>query len=193
MELTFSDEQEELRNNLRRFFMDKSPEVEVRRLMETAEGYEPAVWNQMANQLGLQGIAIPEEYGGSGFGNVELGIVLEEMGRSLICAPYFSSVVLAAGALLLSDDDPAKKEYLPRVASGDVIATVALTEDDGDIGEEHVSLKATNTGECYTLNGHKSFVIDGHIAKLIIVPARVGSAVTLFAVEADADGLVRQL
>jgi alkylation response protein AidB-like acyl-CoA dehydrogenase len=127
----FSEEQEELRKSVRRFLEDKSPSTEVRRLMETTEGYDPAVWDQMANQLGLQGLAIPEEYGGSGYSYVELIVVLEEMGRALLAAPYFSTVALAANALLASGDDAAKKEFLPGIASGETIATVALTEDNG--------------------------------------------------------------
>ena len=113
MNFAFSEEQEELRRSVRRFLEDKSPETEVRRLMETTEGYDPAVWAQMAEQLGLQGLTIPEEFGGSGYTYVELIVVLEEMGRALLCAPYFSSVALAANLLLVSGDDAAKKEYLP--------------------------------------------------------------------------------
>src|ERR1700752_2489064 len=113
MNFAFREEQEELRKSVRRFLEDKSPETEVRRLMETTQGYDPAVWSQMAEQLGLQGLAIPEEYGGSGYTYVELIVVLEEMGRALLCAPYFASVALAANALLASGDDNAKKEYLP--------------------------------------------------------------------------------
>ena len=101
MNFAFSEEQEELRKSVRRFLEDKSPETEVRRLMETTEGYDPAVWGQMADQLGLQGLTIPEEFGGSGYSYVELIVVLEEMGRALLCAPYFSSVALAANLLLV--------------------------------------------------------------------------------------------
>ena len=100
MNFAFSDEQEQLRDAVRRFLEAKSPSTEVRRLMETTEGYDPAVWSQMANELGLQSLHIPEEYGGQGFTFVELGIVLEEMGRVLLCAPYFSTVVLAADAIM---------------------------------------------------------------------------------------------
>ena len=100
MNFAFSEEQEELRRAVRQFLESKSPETEVRRLMETTEGYDPAVWKQMGQELMLQGLAIPEEYGGQGFTFIELGIVLEEMGRVLLCAPYFSSVVLAADAIL---------------------------------------------------------------------------------------------
>ena len=99
MNFAFTEEQEELRKTVRAFLEAKSPESAVREQMETEAGYDAAVWSQMAEQMGLQGLHIPEEYGGSGFGYVELGIVLEEMGRALLCAPFFSSVVLAANTL----------------------------------------------------------------------------------------------
>src|SRR4051794_11105523 len=104
MDLAVTEEHRELRAVLRRFLADRSPGGEVRRLMTTAEGYDPGVWAQMGRQLGLQGLAIHEEYGGAGRGLRELAIVLEEMGRVLLCAPYFASVVLAAGALARSGD-----------------------------------------------------------------------------------------
>ena len=94
MNFAFSEEQEELRTAVRRFLQEKSPETEVRRLMETEDGYDPAVWSQMADQLGLQSITIPEEYGGSGFSYVELIVILEEMGSALLCAPYFATCLL---------------------------------------------------------------------------------------------------
>jgi alkylation response protein AidB-like acyl-CoA dehydrogenase len=188
----FSEEQEELRRSVRRFLEDKSPSTEVRRLMETTEGYDPAVWDQMGSQLGLQGLAIPEEYGGSGYSFVELVVVLEEMGRALLTAPYFSTVALAAGALLASGDDAAKKEFLPGIAAGETIATVALTEPSGRWDEAGVTMEAAKGGDGYTLTGEKSFVIDGHTASLILVPARSGGGVSLFAVEGSAAGLTRE-
>src|SRR5438067_7105946 len=155
--------------------------------METTEGFDPAVWKQMAEQLGLQGLAIPEEYGGSGFTFVELVVVLEEMGKSLLCAPYFSTVALAANALLTSGDDSAKKELLPGIAGGDTIAALAITEDNGRWDLDGIQLEAKNG----TLTGHKMFVIDGHTANLIIVAARSDKGVSLYAVEGDAAGLTR--
>src|ERR1700738_3021697 len=187
----FSEEQEELRKSVRRFLEDKSPETEVRRLMETDEGYDAAVWPPMAQQLGLEGLAIPEECGGSGYSYVELIVVLEEMGRALLCAPYFSTVALAANALLVSGDDDAKKEYLPSIASGETIATLAFTEDSGRWDEAGITMEATKSSDGYRLNGHKMFVIDGHTANLIIVAARRGDGIVLFAVEGDAPGLTR--
>jgi alkylation response protein AidB-like acyl-CoA dehydrogenase len=191
MNFAFSEEQEELRRTVRAFLEQKSPEAEVRRLMETTEGYDPAVWSQMGEQLGLQGLAIPEEYGGSGFSWVELGIVLEEQGRALLCAPYFSTVVLAANALLQSGDESAKKDYLPGIASGETIATLAFTEPSGKWDEAGITMEATKGADGYTLTGTKMFVLDGHTANLIVVAARTGGKVSLFAVEGDAPGLTR--
>jgi alkylation response protein AidB-like acyl-CoA dehydrogenase len=191
MNFAFSDEQEELRAAVRRFLTEKSPESEVRRLMDTTEGYDPAVWSQMADQLGLQSLTIPEEFGGSGFTYVELLVVLEEMGAALLCAPFFSSVALAANALLTSGDDEAKKSYLPGIASGETIATLAITEDNGKWDFSGIELAATKKGDGWELNGHKMFVIDGHVANLIIVAARTAAGVSLFAVPGDAPGLAR--
>jgi alkylation response protein AidB-like acyl-CoA dehydrogenase len=187
----FSEEQEELRRSVRRFLDDKSPIPEVRRLMETTEGYDPAVWDQMATQLGLQGIAIPEEYGGSGFTYVELIVVLEEMGRSLLCAPYFATIALAANAILTSGDDAAKKELLPGIAGGETIATLAFTEDNGRWDEGGITATASRAGDGWTLEGHKMFVLDGHVASLLVVAARTPAGLSLFAVEGDAPGLTR--
>ena len=191
MNFAFSDEQEELRTAVRRFLAEKSPETEVRRLMDTTEGYDPAVWSQMADQLGLQSLTIPEEFGGSGFTYVELLVVLEEMGAALLCAPFFSSVALAANALLTSGDDEAKKSYLPGIASGETIATLAITEDNGKWDFSGIECTATKKGDGWVLNGHKMFVLDGHVANLIIVAARTGKGVSLFAVQGDAPGLTR--
>jgi alkylation response protein AidB-like acyl-CoA dehydrogenase len=191
MNFAFSEEQEELRSSVKRFLQEKSPETEVRRLMETEEGYDPAVWAQMADQLGLQSLTIPEEYGGSGFSYVELIVVLEEMGFALLCAPFFSTVALAANALLTSGDETAKKDLLPGLASGEVIGTLAITEDNGRWDFDGVALAATESNGGWTLDGHKSFVIDGHVANLIIVAARTQAGLSLFAVSGDASGLTR--
>jgi alkylation response protein AidB-like acyl-CoA dehydrogenase len=187
----FSEEQEELRRQVRRFLDEKSPMPEVRRLMETTEGYDPAVWRQMADQLGLQALTVPEAYGGAGFGYVELLVVLEEMGRSLLCAPYFATVALAANALLVSGDEDAKKAYLPGIASGETIATLAYTEDSGRWDLDGVTLRASRVADGYRLEGHKMYVVDGHVADLLLVAARTEEGVSLFAVESDAPGLVR--
>src|SRR5262245_2431487 len=191
MNFAFTEEQEELRSTIRAFLESKSPESAVRELMETESGYDKAVWSQMAEQMGLQGLHIPEEYGGSGFSYVELGIVLEEMGRSLLCAPFISTVVLAANTLIHSGDDNAKKAHLPGIASGETIAALAFTEPSGKWDEAGITLPATKSGDGYTLSGTKSFVIDGHTANLLIVAARTDSGVSLFAVDGDASGITK--
>jgi alkylation response protein AidB-like acyl-CoA dehydrogenase len=191
MNFAFSEEQEELRKTVRAFLEQKSPESEVRAQMDTEVGYDEAVWKQMGEQLGLQGLTIPEEFGGSGFGYVELGIVLEEQGRALLCAPYFSSVVLAANTLLQSGDDAAKADYLPGIASGETVATLAFTEPSGKWDEAGITTPATKSGDGWVLNGTKSFVLDGHVASLVLVAARTDAGVSLFAVDSDATGLTR--
>jgi alkylation response protein AidB-like acyl-CoA dehydrogenase len=188
----FSNEQDELRAVVRRFLDDKSPEVEVRRLMDSADGYDPAVWKQMAEQLDLHGLIIPEEFGGSGYSYLELIVVLEEMGRSLLCAPFFSTVVLAANLLLACGDDAAKKDYLPGIADGSTIATVALAEASGRWDEKGVALVATPADSgldgSWTLSGEKLYVLDGHISNLVLVAARTRAGVSVFAVESCAAG-----
>src|SRR5438067_6302430 len=121
-----SEEQDELRRVLRTFLGRQSAEPEVRLLMATDEGYRPEVWRQLGGELGLHGLAIPEEYGGSGFGYAELGVVFEEMGRALLCAPYFGTVALAAELLLRAGDESAAKDLLPGIAAGETIAALAL-------------------------------------------------------------------
>jgi alkylation response protein AidB-like acyl-CoA dehydrogenase len=193
----FSEEQEELRRSVRRFLEDKSPVTEVRRLMETTEGYDPKVWSQMGNELGLQSLHIPEAYGGQGYSFVELVVVLEEMGRALLCAPYFASVCLAANAILNAGTEEQKAELLPGIASGETIATLAFTEPSGKWDAAGITMEATSDGSGgYTLDGTKMFVLDGHTANLIVVAARAAGSggtegISFFTVAGDAAGLTR--
>ncbi|NGO12447.1 acyl-CoA dehydrogenase, partial [Streptomyces sp. HC44] len=144
-----ADESElhELRSAVRDFLEAKSPEEAVRKLMESEPRYDPAVWTQLTEQLRLPGLAIPEEYGGDGFGPVELGVVLEEMGRALLCAPYFATVVLAAQALLASGDADACARHLPGIAAGRTTATLAVAENSGSWDPALISARAAREGE----------------------------------------------
>jgi len=192
----FSEEQDQLRDAVRKFLEAKSPESEVRRLMETTEGYDPAVWSQMANELGLQSLHIPEAYGGQGFTWVELGIVLEEMGRALLCAPYFSTVVLAADAILNAGSEEQRSALLPGIASGETIATLAFTEPNGKWDAAGITLEAAASGDGAKLTGTKMFVLDGHTADLIVVVARAAGSsgedgISFYTVAGDATGLTR--
>jgi alkylation response protein AidB-like acyl-CoA dehydrogenase len=186
MYFSFSPEHDDLRAAVRDFLADKSPEAEVRRLMDTADGYDPAVWRQLAQQLGLQGLIVPEEFGGAGFGYVELLVVLEEMGRALLCAPYLSTVALAANLLLALGDKAAQADYLPGIADGSLIATVALAEASGLWGEAGITATAARAGGQWTLTGEKMYVLDGHTAGLILVAARTQDGVSLFAIDTAA-------
>ncbi len=196
MNFAFSEEQDQLRDAVRKFLEAKSPESEVRRLMETTDGYDPAVWSQMANELGLQSLHIPEAYGGQGFSWVELGIVLEEQGRALLCAPYFSTVVLAANAILNTGTEDQKAALLPGIASGETIATLAFTEPSGKWDAAGITLEATPDGDGAKLTGTKMFVLDGHVANLIVVAARAAGStgedgISFYTVDGDAAGLTR--
>ena len=202
MKFSFSAEQEEFRSNLRRFLTERSPAKEVRRLMETEAGWERDGWRAMNAEMGLSAVRIPEAYGGHGFGFGEHCIVLEEMGRALLCAPYFATTVLAAGAILNAGTETQKQALLPGIAAGDTVATLASAEDGGRCNGAHwdgaaTTMVATPAGTGYRLDGHKSFVMDGHTADLIVVLARApGSAgedgLSLFTVDGNATGLTRR-
>ncbi len=191
------EELDELREAVRDFLAAKSQESAVRAAMET--GYDPAVWDQMARQLRLPGLALPSEYGGDGFGLTELEVVLEEMGAALLCSPFFATVVLAAQALLASADEAACARYLPGIAAGRTIATLAAAEGHASWDPAMVAARAERLpGGCppgewapgrWVLSGKKSFVIDGAIADLVLVVARSTAGPGLFAVDRGAPGL----
>src|SRR5688500_13098985 len=159
--------------------------------MDTASGHHASVWPHLGGPLGLPGLVLPEEYGGSVYSFIELGIVLEEMGRSLLAAPFFSTAVLAAHTLIHSGDDNAKKTHLPGIASGETIATLAFTEPSGKWAEAGITMEASASGDGHTLTGTKMFVLDGHTANLILVAAKSGKGISLFSVDANANGLTR--
>jgi len=188
MKLAYSTEQRELRDSVKRFLADRMPLPRVRELMESADGFDEKVWSYAGSQLGLQGIAIGEEYGGAGFSLVEQAIVLEELGAALYPGPYLASAVLAATALLASSDETAKRDLLPGIANGSTVATLAFTEDDGSWEPDAIRLAATGDGEAWRLDGHKSFVLDGHVADLVLAVARTGEGLSLFGIDAATAG-----
>jgi alkylation response protein AidB-like acyl-CoA dehydrogenase len=197
MDFAFSPEQEELRRTVRQFLGKVSPEAEVRRVMATERGYDTGTWHRMATELGLLGMAIPEAYGGAGAGFTELGLVAQEMGRALLCSPFLAAAVLAAGALLTSPDEEARARWLPPIAAGELIATLAIPGTfPGDAGTGPRARPGGSAG--WILNGTAGFVPDGHIAGLILVPAVTGAAspgagggLSLFAVPGGSPGLTR--
>ncbi|MDP9183883.1 MAG: acyl-CoA/acyl-ACP dehydrogenase [Actinomycetota bacterium] len=172
-----------LRRTVRDFLEAVSPESEVRRVMDTPEGHDRRAWTRLCTELGLAGLAVPEEYGGSGCGPVEVGVVMEELGRSLACLPYLSSAVLATTALLLSGDEAMCKELLPGMVEGEVLCTVAVAERSGRWDPEEIRTTAVRVPTGWQLTGEKLFVLDGCTADLVLVLARDDSGrLSLFAV-----------
>ncbi|MFG2469890.1 acyl-CoA dehydrogenase family protein [Streptomyces canus] len=192
MDFAFSEEQEQLGRTVRAFLTHTSPETETRRLMETPEGFDRALWRRMGTELGLQGLAVPEEYGGAGCGPVEVGVVMEEMGRALLCAPFLSSAVLATTTLLRCADEDARKRLLPGLASGELVGTLALTEDSARWDAAGVELTARESNGRWLLTGHKTFVLDGATADVVLTVARTGDGIGVFWVDGDAVGLTRE-
>ncbi|MFG2730965.1 acyl-CoA dehydrogenase family protein [Streptomyces canus] len=191
MDFAFSEEQEQLGRTVRAFLTHTSPETETRRLMETPEGFDRALWRRMGTELGLQGLAVPEAYGGAGCGPVEVGVVMEEMGRALLCAPFLSSAVLATTTLLRCADEDARKRLLPGLASGELVGTLALTEDSARWDAAGVRLTARESNGSWLLTGHKMFVLDGATADVVLTVARTGDGIGVFCVDGDAAGLTR--
>jgi alkylation response protein AidB-like acyl-CoA dehydrogenase len=191
MGITLTDAQEELRDLVRGFLADKAPREAVRRWMQSDAGYDPELWRQMAGQLGLHGLALPERYGGAGYGLTELAVVLEEMGRSLLPAPFFATIGLAAQTLLASGDDEACRRYLPGIARGELTATVAVCDENGSWHLPDVTTSAQRGDGEWRLSGTKMFVIDGQTADVILVVARADDGLGLFAVDGNAPGLTR--
>jgi alkylation response protein AidB-like acyl-CoA dehydrogenase len=187
MDLTFTHEQRELRSTVRKYLAQRSSEAEVRRLMATSRGYDPAVWSQMSEQ-GLQALVVPEEYGGAGFTYVELGIVFEEMGSALLCAPFLANA-LATEIILRSDDESAKQDLLPRLASGESIGTLALYERATGWRLSDLTCTASRAVDTWVVDGAKRFVLDGHNADIILVAAQSGAGISVFAVESNAPGV----
>jgi alkylation response protein AidB-like acyl-CoA dehydrogenase len=187
--LIFTPEQEELRAVVRKFLASYSDETQVRALLDSDLGYDTSVWKLMADQLGIQSIAIPEEYGGAGFGFGELSVVLEETGRALLCSPLFSTVVLAATTILESGDTEAARQHLPGIAEGRTVATLALVEQNGSWSEDGIETTAVPDGAGFTVSGTKSYVLDGAQADLVVVAARTPAGTSLFTVDAKERGV----
>lgn len=181
------EDAESLREVVRQFLEKRSPVTEVRRLMETATGYDPVVWMQAAVELGLHGMVVPEHYGGGGSGPVELGVVFEEMGSVLFCGPFLATVGLAATALLEIGDEQAQAAYLPDIAAGKTVATLAWSGDD----LTGSTLRASCDGSNWRVSGTADIVIDGANADLVLVAARTERGLTLFGVQGSDTNLTR--
>lgn len=194
MQFAFTDEQHQYRDIVARFCRDKSPSSRVRAQMTSDAGFDRELWKQLCGELGMSGVHVPEALGGQGYGAVELGIAMEEMGRVMFCGPYFSSSVLATYALLNGATPRQQADWLPQLCAGSVIATLALAEPGGSWDPGAVTATAVERNGQWWIDGVKSYVLDGHVADLFIVAARApGSTglegLSLFAVPATASGL----
>ncbi len=196
MSLLLDDAQLALKDSARRFLTARSASTHVRAQMETEAGFDLGVWQAIAGELGWTAMTIPESYGGLGLGAVELSVVMEEMGRALLCAPFFSTVCLSVPALLLVGSERQKQDVLPDIAAGTTRAALAWAEDEGRIAPDSIRCEARADGATFVLRGEKSFVVDGHTADLLIVAAREPRSsgldgIHLFLVPGAAAGMMR--
>lgn len=196
MEFSFTEEQQMIRDTAAAFLAEVSTSSAVRAAMVTEAGYDPALWRRLCDEMYWPAMHIPEEYGGLGLGYVELVAVLEQMGRYLLCAPFFSTVCLAANALIVAGTDAQKACHLPQIAAG-TTATLAWTGAGGRWDADGVELACRQEGDGFVLDGVCRYVPDGHTAELLVVAAREpgskGEAgVSLFVLPGETPGLERQ-
>jgi alkylation response protein AidB-like acyl-CoA dehydrogenase len=185
-----AEELADLRSAVRGFLVDHAGEDAVRKIADDPgrRGHDPLVWSQMAEQLGLLRLALPERFGGDGFGFPELRVVLEEQGAALLPSPFLPSAVVAAQALLAVGDEQACARYLPGIGAGTTIATLALAERSGSWDPDTVATGATRADGAWRLTGTKAFVPYAGTADLLLVAARTDEGIGLFAVERGEPG-----
>jgi alkylation response protein AidB-like acyl-CoA dehydrogenase len=192
MDLGLDEQQEMLKNFARDFLEKECPESLVREMEEDEKGYSPELWQKMAQQ-GWMGLIIPEEYNGTGMNVCELVVLLEEFGRALVPGPFISTVVLGGVPIMEAGTEEQKQQFLPKIASGELIMTLALTEPSAKWTADGVQLEAKKAGNEYVVNGTKLFVQDAHVSDHMIVAARTGGSgedgITLFIVDSKSPGI----
>jgi alkylation response protein AidB-like acyl-CoA dehydrogenase len=198
MALVLTEEQSMLRDSARGLISDKAPVSHLRQLRDAKDptGFSRELWKTFA-EMGFTGLLVPEDFGGSGLGCVEVGVVMEEIGRTLMPSPFLSTAVLTASALSRGGSAAQKSEHLPKISAGSLIAALAIDE-----GTKHrplqTRLQAVRSGNGFKLNGAKAFVVDGHVADLLIVAARSAGSpgerdgVTLFLVDPKTKGIATE-
>jgi alkylation response protein AidB-like acyl-CoA dehydrogenase len=187
---TSAEERAAICEAVRALLRDKSSEAAVRSTMETSRGYDPELWARLV-EIGIVGLLVDPEYGGTGLGPVELELVMEETGAALLCSPLLSSGVMAASLLAAADDKEAQARLLPGIVAGTTIATVAITGDAGTWTPEGVTVDAKPANGDAVLSGVSSYVTHGQIADVLLVVAKTGDGFGIFEVAADATGLTR--
>ena len=194
MDFGLNEEQEMLKTMARDFFTNECPKTHVKEMMDDEKGYSPELWKKMA-ELGFLGLVIPEEYGGTGGNFIDLMVLMQEMGRAVLPSPFISTVLLAGIPLLTAGTEEQKKEFLPKIAAGDVILALALSEPNGDLGADAIEIEAVAKGNDYIINGTKLFVLDAAAADHILCATRTKrtkdpeEGITLFLIDAKADGV----
>lgn len=195
MDLGLNEAQQMLKNTAKDFLEAECPDTYVREMEEDERGYTPELWQKLAEQ-GWLGLIIPEKYGGVELEFQDLVILLEEMGRYMLPGPYFSTVLMGGMSIMDAGTENQKKEYLPRIATGQIILTLALNEPSGRWDPEGVQLTAKDTGEGYVLNGTKLFVPNAHVSDYIVIAARTGKSstdISLFITSSQANGITQNL
>ena len=188
MDLGFSKDQKMIQTSVREFLEMECPSDRVRELEEDGKGYDPEMWQMMA-ELGWMGIIFPEEYGGTEGDFIDLMLVIEEMGRKLLPSPFFSTVALCSLPLLQYGNSEQKERFLPRIAAGEQIWTLALTESSASYRPSDIKLNAALEGEEYLLSGTKVFVPYAHVADHLLVLARDEDGFTMFIVDTKTQGI----
>jgi alkylation response protein AidB-like acyl-CoA dehydrogenase len=192
MDLGLDEQQEMLKNFARDFLEKECPESLVREMEEDEKGYSPELWKKMAQQ-GWMGLIIPDSYNGTGMNVCELVVLLEEFGRALVPGPFISTVVLGGVPIMEAGTEEQKQQFLPKIASGELIMTMALTEPSAKWTADGVQLEAKKDGSDYVLNGTKLFVQDAHVSDYMVVATRTGGSgedgITLFLVDSKSPGI----
>lgn len=193
MDFNFSEEQEMLKTAGRDFLTEKCPKTLVKELEASEKGYSPELWQEMAG-LGWMGLVFPEKYGGSAMTFLDLAVLLEEIGRACLPSPFFSTVILGGLPIMEAGSEEQKQEFLPKIASGKAIFTMALTEPSGKYEAASINVKATADKDGFVISGTKLFVPDAHIADYMLCVARTkegksGDGITVFIVDAKSPGI----
>jgi alkylation response protein AidB-like acyl-CoA dehydrogenase len=187
-----AEDSELFRSSVRAALSRLSSSADLRRAMESSRGFDEQVWRRLSNEMGLAGLTLPEKLGGGGFTEAELAVAFEEAGASLLCAPLFATAGLAVPLLTALGDEEAIARFASGICAGEVTATVALAEDAGRWRTDLVQCAATPADSGWALDGVKNYVVDGASAALILVVARAGDELGVFAVRGDEPGLERE-
>jgi len=190
MDLSFNEEQLRIAATARRILDARAGSASLRATLTSAAGYDADLWREISGQLGWTAILVPESHGGLGLGAVELAAVMEEMGRALLSAPFFSSVVLAE-QVMLGVDEAQRSRYLPAFASGSVRAALAYAEPRGVSAWEGMQTRARREGDAFVLNGEKTFVVDGDTADTLVVAVDLNGDTALFILPSTLPGIER--